>query len=215
VTIAALYVAPGGCYYDLPNVEPWGLPDRDAREYAGPHPVVAHPPCSRWCRLAGLVEARWGHKRGDDGGCFQAALEAVRTWGGVLEHPAYSDAWAAHDLNAPPTGGGWVNADFHGGWTCYVEQHRYGHAAKKATWLYAVAPLLPELEWGLLADGDSEAMVSWCGNKQTEVRMSAKGKHGGAHNKRPRLSQKAASASPLPFRDALLDIARSCLLAEA
>lgn len=81
-TVAALYVASRGCYYGLDDVEPWGLPDRDAREYAGPHPVVAHPPCTRWCRLAGLVEARWGYKRGDDGGCFAAALASVRRWGG-------------------------------------------------------------------------------------------------------------------------------------
>ena len=140
-TIAALYVQHNGAYYDISGVEPWGLPDKDAREYAGPHPVVAHPPCSRWCRLAGLVEARWGHKKGEDGGCFEAALGAVREFGGVLEHPAYSDAWNAFGLNRPPTGGGWVNADFQGGWTCYIEQGRYGHPAKKATWLYACKPL--------------------------------------------------------------------------
>lgn len=45
--------------------------------------------------------------------------------GGILEHPAFSAAWPAHGLNAPPTGlWGWVNADFEGGWTCYVEQGR-------------------------------------------------------------------------------------------
>lgn len=79
--IAALYVQRGGVYYGLPDVDPWDE-TRDARLYAGPHPVVAHPPCSRWCRLAGLVEARWGHRKGDDGGCFAAALASVRTWGG-------------------------------------------------------------------------------------------------------------------------------------
>ena len=60
MTVAALYVDPRGIYAGMPDVELWGLPDRDARAYDGPHPVVAHPPCSRWCRLAGLVEARWG-----------------------------------------------------------------------------------------------------------------------------------------------------------
>src|ERR1041385_6504719 len=105
--IAALYVQPGGVYYGLPNVEPWGLPERDARLYAGPYPVVAHPPCSRWCRLAGLVEARWGHKKGDDGGGFASALASLRRWGGVLEHPAYTDAFRFYGLPTPPSQGGW------------------------------------------------------------------------------------------------------------
>lgn len=107
--IAALYVAKGGAYTDLPGVDPW-TEERDARTYPGPWPVVAHPPCSRWCRLAGLVEARWGHKKGDDGGTFKAALDAVHRWGGVLEHPAYSDAWQAFGLIVPPNSGGWVRS---------------------------------------------------------------------------------------------------------
>lgn len=202
--IAALYVQRGGVYWDLEGVDPWDEA-RDARLYAGPWPVVAHPPCSRWCRLAGLVEARWGHKRGEDGGCFSSALAAVRKWGGVLEHPAYSDAWAAHDLTPPPSGGGWVAADFRGGWTCYIEQGRYGHQAKKATWLYAVAELssLPRLRWGLLPDGESKALVSWCGN------------HTRADERRPRVGKKEASRTPIEFRDLLLSIARSARKAEA
>jgi hypothetical protein len=60
--IAALYVDPRGAYAGLPDVDLWDEA-RDARSYRGPHAVVAHPPCSRWCRLAGLVEARWGHRR--------------------------------------------------------------------------------------------------------------------------------------------------------
>lgn len=194
--IAALYVERNGCYYGLPNVDPWDK-ERDARLYAGPWPVVAHPPCERWCRLAGLVEARWGHKRGEDGGCFASALAAVRCWGGVLEHPAYSDAWPAFELAAPPTGGGWVNADFLGGWTCYVEQGRYGHDAKKATWLYAHGTELPSLRWGCIPDQESKAFVSWCGNhvKSGEVR--------------PRVGKAKAARSPLAFRDLLISIAES------
>jgi hypothetical protein len=195
--IAALYVQPGGVYYDLDDVDPWG-PPRDAREYAGPDPVVAHPPCQVWCRLAGLVEARWGHKRGEDGGKFKAALAAVRRWGGVLEHPAFSDAWKAFDLNRPTTGGGWVNADFVGGWTCYVEQGRYGHRAKKATWLYMCGGEPPLLDFGHEPHQRSEALVSWCGNRTF------------AFSDRPRLSSKEASSTPLGFRDILLDIARGC-----
>lgn len=194
--IAALFVAKGGSYFGLDDVDPWDEA-RDARLYDGSNPVVAHPPCSRWCRLAGLVEARWGHKRGDDGGCFAAALASVRRCGGVLEHPAYSAAWAAHGLNAPPTGGGWVAADFVGGWTCYVEQARYGHPAKKATWLYAHGVELPDLLWGHVLDKDVTAAVSWCGNRTW---------HGAD---RPRLGHKAAIATPPRFREALLSMART------
>ena len=135
--IAALYVAQGGVYYNRDDVEPWGLPDRDARLYAGPWPVIAHPPCARWGRYwSGGPTARVRRKLGDDDGCFAAALDSVRRWGGVLEHPEASHAWQRFELNAPPRDGGWITADFCGGWTCCVEQGHYGHAARKATWLY-------------------------------------------------------------------------------
>ncbi len=46
--IAALYVETGGCYFGVPwLIDPWDE-QRDARLYAGPWPVVAHPPCQRW-----------------------------------------------------------------------------------------------------------------------------------------------------------------------
>lgn len=195
-TVAALFVAHGGCYFGLPDVDPWDV-SRDARTYAGPWPVIAHPPCARWCRLAGLVEARWGHKRGDDGGCFASALASVRKWGGVLEHPAYSDAWAKFDLPKPPRHGGWVRG-LCGGWATHVEQGRYGHVAKKATWLYAFGvSFLPPLAWGFNPDQKSTALVSWCGN------------HVGSGERRPRVGKAAAAATPLAFRTLLLSIARS------
>jgi len=50
--IAALYVETGGPYFGVEGVDPWDA-TRDAREYAGPHPVVAHPPCKRWGRYWG------------------------------------------------------------------------------------------------------------------------------------------------------------------
>ena len=139
--IAALYVATNGPYYGLPGIDPWDQ-ERDARAYPGPHPVIAHPPCQRWGRMwkgspinikRGIVE-----KLGDDGGCFDAALAAVRQWGGVLEHPEHSHAWAHFGIAKPPRQGGWIKADEHGGWTCRVEQGRYGHYCPKPTWLYAV-----------------------------------------------------------------------------
>ena len=193
--IAALFVETNGVYFGLDDVDPWDAA-RDARKYNGPHPVVAHPPCSRWCRLAGLVEARWGHKKGDDGGCFEAALRSVRIFGGVLEHPAHSDAFKAFSLPIPQRGGGWMRG-LCGGWSCYVEQSQYGHVAKKATWLYVfgVDPL-PSLRWGFHPDQKSAAPVSWCGN------------HVSSGDARPRVGKSAASRTPIAFRDELLGLAR-------
>lgn len=85
--IAALFVETDGVYYGLEGVDPWDE-KRDARKYEGPWPVVAHPPCERWGRYwSGGPSARVKRKLGDDGGCFSAALRAVRTWGGSWSTP--------------------------------------------------------------------------------------------------------------------------------
>ena len=108
--IAALYVHRGGAYYGLDDVDPWDEA-RDARLYWGPHAVVAHPPCVRWGRYwSGGPSARERRTLGDDGGCFAAAKLSVDTWGGVLEHPEASHAFAAHRLVRPPRGGGFARA---------------------------------------------------------------------------------------------------------
>lgn len=139
--IAALYVETGGCYYGLPDVDPWDEP-RDARLYAGPWPVVAHPPCARWGNFA-----TWhGGTIGSDGGCFEAALAAVHRWGGVIEHPAGSRAWRHFNLPVPDCRG-WRH-DLFGARVCAVEQGHYGHPARKATWLYYIGNNPPDLLWG-------------------------------------------------------------------
>jgi hypothetical protein len=195
--IAALYVQTGGVYYGLDDVDPWDEA-RDARTYDGPYPVVAHPPCARWCRLAALVESRYGYTAGEDGGLFASALAAVRRWGGVLEHPAYSTAWAKYGLMPPPRAGGWWRAGLlDEGWCAHVEQGRYGHPAKKATWLYAVRCDLPSLRWGSMPDHAARAIVSWCGNN---IRPG---------EQRPRLRSREAARTPVEFRDVLLAMARS------
>lgn len=206
MTVAALFVQRGGVYWDLPGVDAWDEA-RDARLYAGPWPVVAHPPCERWGRYwNGGPSARVPRKKGDDGGCFAAALEAVRRFGGVLEHPEASSAWSHFGLIAPPYHGGWVVADWLGGWTCCVAQGHYGHRAQKATWLYAVGVELPSLKWGPcpgLARLDD-------GYHSAEERRRAI-KTGICQ----RLSRSQRLATPLPFRDLLLSIARSARAREA
>lgn len=191
--IAALFVQKDGCYAGLPGVDVWDI-DRDARKYAGPWPVLAHPPCQLWGRFAHVNFARWGgeHNRpGNDGGCFKSALSAVRQWGGVLEHPAFTDAWKAFGLPRPKHGC-WT---FHDGvWVTGVSQAAYGHPARKLTrLLYVGAYPPPPLRW------EAPAVTHQIGFHD---------QRGKAANK-PTISGKAASATPKEFRDLLISLAAS------
>ena len=191
-TVAAIFVQPDGCYSRLPFVDAWPE-QRDARNYDGELPVVAHPPCQLWGNLCAVNFARWGgeHNRpGNDHGCFAAAVKHVRRCGGVLEHPAMSKAFSAHDLT-PPASMGWQRV-MCGGWVCEVWQSAYGHRANKATWLYYYGENPPmELRWSRVA-----------GTHQ----VGGHDQRGKARNK-PTLSKREANATPEPFRDALITIA--------
>ena len=143
--IAALFVETGGAYFNLPGVDAWDVV-RDARKYNGPWPVVAHPPCARWGALAHVVERKQGYRIGDDNGCFAHALASVLRWGGVIEHPAYSKAWAWFALPRPVPGCWQQTLD--GSWVSEVYQRNYGHPAYKNTWLYYVGDTAPkDLDW--------------------------------------------------------------------
>ncbi len=194
--VAALYVEKGGSYCGLDDVDPWDR-ERDARLYPGPWPVVAHPPCQLWVNFAALNFKRYGgeHNRpGADGGCFESALASVRRWGGVLEHPASSNAWATYGLLRPSTRGGWTQSarvDERGvsEWTCEVWQSAYGHRARKRTWLLYVGDVEPfDLSW---EQKPGSHQVGWFDRNK------------------PTLGKKAANATPTAFRDALIALARN------
>jgi len=188
--IAALYVAAGGAYFGLEGVDPWDE-TRDARLYEGPFPVVAHPPCNVWCQLAHVNQARYGIRVGDDGGCFARALDIVRRFGGVLEHPAFSCAWE-HFKILRPVHGCWKRDMFSGEWVTQVAQSAYGHRARKLTWLIYVGTEPPALDW---SRPEADAQVSY-------------GKKAGGGYWREPLTKKQAKASPPAFRDLLISMAR-------
>ena len=177
----------------MPGVDAWPE-QRDARKYRGPWPVVAHPPCQLWGAFAPINYKRWGgeHNRpGNDGGCFAAALDSVRRFGGVLEHPAKTRAWAAYGLTKP-VGIGWQRG-IDGGWVCEVWQSAYGHRAAKATWLYYVGAEPPmELRWE---------------RPPGTHQIGYYDQRGKAANK-PTLGKREANATPIEFRDALIALAR-------
>ena len=202
--ISALFVETDGAYFGLHDVDPWDAA-RDARGYRGPAPVVAHPPCQRWGRYwHGAPNKPHQYRLGEDGGCFAAALTAVRNYGGVLEHPKDSHAWGWFGLAKPPICGGWVKADDFGGRTCCVWQGHYGHFSGKATWLYAVTGAEPpELIWGPSANtGPTPEMVARYGYAKAR-RVGRMALIGGKRKTQIR------DATPLGFRDdVLLPIAR-------
>ena len=86
----------------------------------GSNPVVCHPPCQLWGKMAIINYIRWGgehNKPKNDGGRFKFALDTVNRCGGVLEHPAGSYAWSEFGL-IKPIKKQWIKSGI--GWTCEV-----------------------------------------------------------------------------------------------
>lgn len=199
MTVAALFVEKGGAYWGLDDA--W-CEERDARLYRGPWPVVAHPPCQRWCQLAPVVAAKLAHLGdkyaiGNDGGTFEAALRAVRTWGGVLEHPAYSLAWYRYGLPVPGYGG-WTASMDDPGCATAVSQVAYGHSCRKRTWLYAVGCELPALDWSEPLHLVTGQVSSFSLHRRSFRERNLK-----------RLDKNLSDPTPAAFRDVLLEMARS------
>lgn len=154
--IAALFVERGGPYFGRPDVDPWDI-ERDARMYAGPHPVVAHPPCGPWSELRHLY-------KGDEHDCADFALRAVRRYGGVMEHPLRSTYWRRSGIVEPG------NFDAAGGFTVDVEQVSWGHVARKPTRLYFVGVPLERVVSSIRTGG---IPTHWVSGSRTN-------KHGGS-----------------------------------
>jgi hypothetical protein len=141
---------------------------------------------------------------GDDAGCFAHALAAVRRCGGVLEHPKDSHAWDAEFFNLvkPKFGDGWIKADNFGGWTCAVDQAHFGHKARKPTWLLAYGVDLPELPTDRHPQVIPQWMIERYGYEKAR-KIGVVAMEGGKDKQAKR------NRSPLPFRDLLLEMAKS------
>jgi hypothetical protein len=206
--IAALFVQRGGVYFNLPNVDPWDV-HRDATNYEGPYPVVAHPPCKRWSRFG--IQMLKGHGFNDgkakkDFGCFEFALNSVRKYGGVLEHPQHSLAFDEFGITKPNKFNGWDEFGNRLGWqvakdgvgqVCQVEQGHYSHIMRKCTWLYVVSKHeLPNLIWG-----DS--------NPKTPRKISYARGYARKVSIIDSINDVERSKTPIPFRNLLISIAEN------
>lgn len=145
--VAVLFAREDSNYKQIPCCDVWDI-ERDARKYTGSFPVVAHPPCRAWGRLRHFAKPRHDEKE-----LALFAIEQVRKYGGVLEHPESSQLWPVAQLPWPG------HYDQFGGWTLPVHQFWFGHRAQKKTWLYIVGCSQKDIPVIPLRLGVSECVI--------------------------------------------------------
>lgn len=185
--VAVLFARRDSVYKRMPGLDVWDT-DRDARNFAGGMPVVAHPPCRAWGGLAHMAKPAPGEKE-----LAPWAVEQVRKWGGVLEHPIRSKLWPACGLPEPK------ERDEAGGFTIEVQQFWWGHRAEKWTRLYICGcepedlPAIPKRE------GRPERVVS-----------TGHGLRVGHPNFRSRCTDREREATPPALAEWLVTVAKLC-----
>ena len=189
-TVAALYVCRTGPYFGLPDVDAWDV-DRDARTYAGPWPVVAHPPCAQWGSLRHLAR-----RNAAAAACGPRAVEQVRAFGGVLEQPKASKLWAFCGLPRPGE-----LPDAWGGFAIEVEQVAWGHPCRKRTWLYVVGGDPATVFAGLRTGGE---VTHWTSGTYTP------GKRGTVPEGVKVIPPRLRHLTPPAFAVWLVEVARRC-----
>ena len=124
--VACLFVRSNSVYKGMEMTECYDEA-RDARTWLGGASIVAHPPCRKWGLMQKYSTAPESEKE-----LAIWAIERVRTWGGVVEHPASSGLW---DFCLVPRG---ECFDQWGGYSVSIDQWHFGHEALKPTRLYIV-----------------------------------------------------------------------------
>ena len=156
--VAALYVDPAGPYPGMVAEGEWYCAERNARTYTGNRPVVAHPPCGPWGKLA------W--RCNQDASTALHAVEVVRRCGGVLEHPVGSRLFTECGIPTAP----WTpmrQQDEYGGYTIRTRQWHYGHRGLKDTILYIVGTAdLPPM---LAREGGTPRAVQRMGKRERRL----------------------------------------------
>lgn len=182
LAVSVLFARRDSIYKTLPGVDVWDA-DRDALNWHGGNSVVAHPPCRAWGTLSHFARPREGEKD-----LALWAVDQVRTWGGVLEHPSRSRLWPAAGLPEPGS------RDEFGGWTLPILQWWWGHRAEKATRLYICGCDPRDIPPIPCRIGEAECMVSG------DRRKSGK----------PGLSQNNRERTPPDLAKWLVEVARLC-----
>lgn len=192
MTVAVLFARQDSCYKQMPGVDCYDI-ERDARKWPGGSPVVAHPPCRAWGRLSHMAKPR-----PDEKALAVFAVEQIRKYGGVLEHPSGSKLWPTMGL--PPPG----IVDEFGGWTLPIHQNWFGHKAEKSTLLYIVG----------CRPGDEPAMPLVLG-KALYVVASSLHRNKKSTWARPEIPDAEREHTPPALAVWLVELARRCAKKEA
>jgi len=108
--VAALFVRADSIYKTLTGVDAYDF-ERNALTWSGGCPVVAHPPCRSWGRYKTVAKPLSGERE-----LALWAVDQVRRFGGVVEHPLSSELWKAIGCRTPGV------RDAHGGVLLSVHQ---------------------------------------------------------------------------------------------
>ena len=187
--IAVLFARADSIYKTLTGCDVYDI-ERDARTWPGGCPVVAHPPCRAWGRLRHFAKPRHDER---DLGLW--AVDRVRKYGGVLEHPASSTLFNAMGIPKPGE-----KADKWGGWTLPVSQNWWGHRAEKKTWLYIVGIVPAQMPVLPLVLGEASHTISSSGRRADGSRLKA----------RPEVTKAEREHTPPELALWLVDLASRC-----
>lgn len=193
MSVAVLFARADSIYKSLPGCDVWDI-ECDARRWPGGCPVVAHPPCRAWGRLRALA-----NPRPDEKSLAIYAVERVREFGGVLEHPKGSTLWPAAGLPGPGL------VDEFGGWTLPVYQSWWGHRAEKATLLYIVGCAARDLPKIPLILGEASHVCGASGRRRDGGRL-----HKGDYGWRPEITKAEREHTPPDLARWLVDLASRC-----
>lgn len=190
-TVAALFVRSDSVYKDIPGVEAYDA-QRDARTWPGGTALIAHPPCRGWGRLRAMARPLPGEM---DLGTW--AVEQVRRYGGIIEHPANSTLWRACALPLEGRRDAWR------GWTMCVPQYWWGHRAEKLTFFYFVGiepAQLPAVPFQL---GTAPMIIGTSRRRRDGTRLKK-----GDVGYRPEMTKAAREHTPIQLAHWLVDVAR-------
>jgi hypothetical protein len=186
--VAVLFARKDSVYKTFPDCDVFDV-DRNALNYSGGRPIVAHPPCRAWGQLAHMANPRPGERE-----LALWAVDMVRLYGGVLEHPRASRLWKEKPL--PKVG----DIDAWGGFTLKVNQFDWGHKAEKATNLY-ICGCVPN---------DVPELPQRTGRPTHVIASSSARQHRGHPCFRPEVTRREREATPPAFAEWLVELAGLC-----